>query len=82
MNGKAKALAFTAMFLFATPAFAEDCATAIAELDKKLATANVSEEVLNEVLMMRMRADQMCKAGEEAEATETAQTAGQLLGGE
>lgn len=79
MNGKAKAMALIAMFLFAAPAFADDCATAIADLDQKLATANVADEVLNEVQIMRMQADQMCQSGQDAEAAEIARTAGTLL---
>ena len=82
MNGKSLKLALATALLFAAPAFADDCATAIAELDQKIASAGVSEEVLNEVLMMRMQADQMCQAGDDAAATEVAQTAGELLGGQ
>ncbi len=82
MNGKTQTMALIAMFLFATPAFANDCATAIAELDQKIATASVAPEVLNEVQIMRMQADQMCKAGDDATATSVAQTAGELLGGQ
>jgi acyl dehydratase len=82
MKGKTKALALIAMFLFVTPAFAGDCITAIAELDQKIAIANVAPEILNEVQIMRMQADQMCQAGDDATATEFALTAGALLAGQ
>lgn len=79
MNGKTVTIAFIAIFLFATSVFADDCATAIADLDQKIATANVPEEILNEVLIMRMQADQMCQAGNDEIATDVARTAGELL---
>lgn len=80
MKGRAKTLALLAMFMLTTPAFADDCATAIADLDQKISAANVAPEILKEVQIMRLQAEQMCQEGQDAQATEMAQIAGELLG--
>ncbi len=73
-------LTATALFMLATPAFADHCPKDMKAIDAALENANLSEDQLAEVKELREQGEELHNAGEHDESVETLHEAMEILG--
>jgi hypothetical protein len=72
-------VAFSGLLILSSPAFADKCADDIAQIEKALASQDLSPDVRAELEDMKKQAQQLCAAGHKQEGLDVTGEAKALL---